>query len=159
MQITLEKRKDGSVVLRLKRNDGTSDWQKQQGPNAAFFPLHDLTHYAVETELGIGDAFYGLVAAGWTIAETGEGKRPGMPANALFVENVVGTLDTERASGSRWTAAEFNENTARFAAQGGRPVPRLLTDDELARIRKRRAELFEAWRSLASGASLELQFP
>ena len=68
MQITLEKRKDGSVVLRLKRNDGTSDWQKQQGPNAAFFPLHDLTHYAVETELGIGDAFYGLVAAGWTIA-------------------------------------------------------------------------------------------
>ena len=103
MQITLEKRKDGSVVLRLKRNDGTSDWQKQQGPNAAFFPLHDLTHYAVETELGIGDAFYGLVAAGWTIAETGEGKRPGMPANALFVENVVGTLDTERASGSRST--------------------------------------------------------
>ena len=159
MQITLEKRKDGSVVLRLTRSDGTSDWQKQQGPNAAFFPLHDLTHYAVETELGIGDAFYGLVAAGWTIAETGEGKRPGMPANALFVENVVGTLDTERASGSRWTAAEFNENTARFATQGGRPVPRLLTDDELARIRKRRAELFEAWRSLASGASLELQFP
>lgn len=159
MQITLEKRKDGSVVLRLTRSDGTTDWQKQQGPNAAFFPLHDLTHYAVETELGIRDAFYGLVAAGWTIAETGEGKRPGMPANALFVENVVGTLDAERASGSRWTAAEFNENTARFAAQGGRPAPRLLTDDELARIRKRRAELFEAWRSLESGASLELQFP
>ena len=159
MQITLEKRKDGSVVLRLTRSDGTTDWQMQQGPNAAFFPLHDLTHFAVETELGIRDAFYGLVAAGWTIAETGEGKRPGMPANALFVENVVGTLDAERASGSRWTAAEFNENTARFAAQGGRPAPRLLTDDELARIRKRRAELFEAWRSLESGASLELQFP
>jgi hypothetical protein len=159
VNIELSKRTDGSVILKFRRRDGSEDWQKQQGPNAAFFPLHDLTHYAVESELGITDAFYGLVAAGWTIAETGEGKRPGMPHNALFVENVVGTLDTERASGSRWTADEFNENTARFAAQGGRPAPRLLTDDELARIRKRRAELFAAWQELPPGRTLELSFP
>ena len=159
MNIELSKRSDGSVVLKFRRRDGSEEWQKQQGPNAAFFPLHDLTHYAVECELGITDAFYGLVASGWSIADTGEGKRPGMPPNALFVENVVGTLDTERASGSRWSAAEFNENTARFAAQGGRPAPRLLTDDELARIRKRRAELFAAWQELPPGRTLELDFP
>ena len=160
MRVTIEKRADGSVVLRLRRKDGTEDWQKQQGPQAAFFPLHDLTHYAVESVLEIGDAFYGLVASGWSIEDTtGKGRRGALPANALFVENVVGTLDTERASGSRWTADEFNENTARFAAQGGRPAPRRVADDELARIRKRRAELFRAWQELAPGRTLELDFP
>ena len=123
MQIEISKRADGSVVLKVRRQDGTEDWQKQSGPQAMFFPLHDLTHYAVESELGIHDAFYGLVASGWSIEDTtGKGKRGSLPLDAIFVENVVGTLDTERASCSRWTAAEFNENTARFAATNGRPA-------------------------------------
>src|SRR5687768_14365544 len=160
MQIELSKRVDGSVVVKLTRRDGTTDWQKQTGPQAMFFPLHDLTHYAVESELGISNAFYGLVASGWSIEDTtGKGKRGALPADAIFVENVVGTLDTERASGSRWTAAEFNENTSRFAAQGGRPAPRPLADDELARIRERRAELFAAWQELPAARTLDLTFP
>ena len=160
MNIEISKRSDGSVVLKFRRQDGTEDWQKQSGPQALFFPLHDLTHYSVESELDIRDAFCGLVAAGWSIEDTtGKGKRGPITANAVYVESVVGTLDTERASGSRWTAEEFNENTARFAAQGGRPAPRTLTDDELARIRKRRAELFAAWQELPAGRTLELTFP
>jgi hypothetical protein len=159
MKVTVDKRSDGSVVLKFRRKDGSEDWQKQQGPQAAFFPLHDLTHYAVETTLAIDNAFYGLVASGWSIEDTtGKGKRGPIPAEAIFVENVVGTLDTERASGSRWTAEEFNENTARFAANGGRPAPRQLTDDELARIRQRRAELFSAWQELPPGRTLVLEF-
>lgn len=160
MKVTLDKRKDGSVVLKFTREDGTEEWQKQQGPTAAFFPLHDLTHFSVEMELGIRNAFFGLVASGWSIEDTtGKGKRGAIPHDAIFVESVVGTLDTERASGSRWTAEEFNENNARQAAKGGRPAPRTLTDDDLGRIRKRRAELFSAWQELAPGRTLELSFP
>lgn len=159
LTILITKRTDGGAVLKCVRADGTETWQKQTGHQAAFFPLHDLTHYAVEVELGISDAFYGLIAAGWSIDDTtGKGTRGALPAGALFVENVVGTLDTERASGSRWTAEEFNENTGRCAASGGRPPPRRLTDDDLARIRKRRAELFERWRALPPGQSIELTF-
>lgn len=147
-------------MLRCTREDGTTTWQKQEGANAAFFPLHDLTHYAVETELGIRDAFYGLVAQGWEIEETtGKSPRGALPEIALFVENVVGTLDTERGSGSRWTAAEFNDSCARFAANGGRAAPRPLTDDELSLIRKRRAELFAQWSAVPVGQSLDLYFP
>jgi hypothetical protein len=159
LRIQITKRPDGGAVLKCVRADGTETWQKQTGHQAAFFPLHDLTHYAVESELAIRDAFYGLISAGWTIDDTtGKGARGALPADAVFVENVVGTLDTERASGSRWTAEEFNENTARFAANGGRPAPRRLTDDELGRIRKRRADLFEQWRKLPSGQMIELTF-
>jgi hypothetical protein len=159
LQIHLTKRADGSAVLKCLRADGSETWQKQRGKHAAFFALHDLTHYAVERELGIQDGFYGLIASGWSIEDTeGKGPRGPLPHDALFVENVVGTLDSERASGSRWTAEEFNENTGRFAASGGRPAPRALTDDELARVRKKRAELFAKWSALESGGVLTLMF-
>ena len=71
---------------------------------------------------------------------------------------MVGTLDSERASGTRWTAEEFNYALSLKATSDGRAVPRRLTDDDLARVRKRRAELFAAWRDLASGDTLELTF-
>ncbi len=159
MRIQITKRTDGGAVLKCVRADGTETWQKQQGHQAAFFPLHDLTHFAVETELGIRSAFYGLIASGWSIDETGaRGVAARLPPEAIFVESVVGTLDTERASGSRWTADEFNDSTARFAANGGRPAPRKLGDDELARIRQRRADLFARWTALEPGGMLELTF-
>jgi hypothetical protein len=159
LSIKITKRTDGSTVLKCVRADGTETWQKQQGLHAAFFARHDLTHFVVETELGVRTAFFGLIADGWTIEQTGQrGVGTKVHPDAIFVENVVGTLDSERASGSRWTADEFNENTARFAANGGRPVPRKVTDDELARIRQRRAELFSAWAALPAGETLELTF-
>ena len=159
MRVTLSKHPDGSVVLKCLRPDGSSTWQKQQ-KHAAFFPLHDLTHYAVESELGIANAFYGLIAAGWSIDDTeGQGPRGALPIEAIFVESVVGTLDAERASGSRWTADEFNDSLARHFARSGRPVPRVLTDAELARVRKRRAELFAAWHELPAGGAIDLTFP
>lgn len=156
----MTKRTDGGAVLKCVRADGSETWQKQHGPNAAFFPLHDLTHFAVESELGVHRAFYGLIADGWSIEDTtGKGARGALPPDAIFVENVVGTLDAEGGSGSRWTAEELNESTARFATSNGRAVPRRLSDDDLARIRRRRAELFERWRDLPQGETLELDFP
>jgi hypothetical protein len=157
--VQLTKRADGSSVLKCIRSDGTETWQKQQGSHAAFFALHDLTHYSVETELGIRDAFFGLVADGWSIEDTGQrGVAAKLPAAALFVEQVVGTLDMERASGSRWSAEEFNDALERKAKAEGRAMPRLLTDDELDRVRKRRAELFAEWQSLLAGGTLDLEF-
>jgi len=159
MRVQITKKKDGDSVLKCIRDDGTETWQKNTGRTAAFFPLHDLTHYAVETELGIRDAFFGVVADGWSIDETGQrGVATRLPPAALYVESVVGTLDAERASMARWTADEFNENIARHWAKSGKTPPRRLTDDELARIRKRRAELFEAWHELPDGGTLDLEF-
>jgi hypothetical protein len=157
--IEIVKDPDGSALLRMTRHDGSRVWQKQRGALARFFSLHDLTHYAVESVLAIGDAFFGLLASGWSIEETeGKGARGPLPVNALFVEAVVGALDTERASGSRWTAAEFNASLATHMARTGRTAPRQLTDDDLARIRRRRAELFQQWESLAPGAALILSW-
>ena len=159
LTVRITKRTDGGAVLKCVRADGSNTWQKQEGKQGAFFPLHDLTHFAVESELGVRNAFYGLIADGWSIDETtGKTPRGPLPPDALFVEGVVGTLDAERASGSRWTAEEFNDSAALHAKNSGRPAPRQLTDDELARIRKRRAELFTAWNELPTGQALDLAF-
>ena len=159
LRILLTKRTDGGAVLKCVRADGTTTWQKQEGAHAAFFPLHDLTHYSVETELRLSRAFFGLIDAGWSITDTeGRGPRGKLPSDAQLAEWVVGQLDAERASSARWTAAEFMENAVRYFARAGVRVPRELTDDDLWRIRKRRAELFERWHGLPPDATLELPF-
>jgi hypothetical protein len=159
LTIHLTKRTDGGAVIKCTRVDGTETWQKQEGAHAAFFPLHDLTHYSVESELGLRSAFFGLIAQGWSITDTeGRGPRGPLPSDAQFAEWLVGQFDAERASSARWTAAEFIENGERYFARTGTPMPRTITDDELWRIRKRRAELFAQWHDLAPGTTLQLTF-
>jgi hypothetical protein len=73
--VQLVKRADGGSALRCRRADGSVSWQTHQGQQAAFFPGHDLTHFAVESELPGTIAFYGLIAAGWDIEDTtGKGR-------------------------------------------------------------------------------------
>jgi hypothetical protein len=154
------KRKDGGALLRCVRADGSATWQRQDDNRAAFFPLHDLIHYAVETELGFGRGFYGLIAGGWDIADTtGKGARGRLPDEAIEVEYVVGSLGAERTGASARTAEEFNHLAAVFAKTRGRPKPRQLTDAELTRVRSRIDELSVRWRALPPGATLELTFP
>jgi hypothetical protein len=76
LAIQIEKRADGRATLRCTRGDGSVTWQVQRARHAAFFPLHDLTHYAVETVLGFRRGFFGLIADGWDIDDTtGKGRR------------------------------------------------------------------------------------
>ena len=156
----MTRRADGGSVLRCERADGTVTWQRLDGPQAAFFPMHDLTHFAVETVLGTTQGFFGLVAAGWDIADTtGKGTRGPLPAEAMAIERIVGFLDVERGTGGAWSAEEFNEQMRNAtAAADKRDQFRALTEDELSRIRSRRRELFGEWHRLGPGGSLELVF-
>jgi hypothetical protein len=156
LTIRIKKKADGSAALSCRRADGSVTWQRQEGTRGAFFPLHDLTHYAVETELGLDQAFYGLVAAGWGFSDFGAPwPRGAMPAQAGMAELIVGFLDTERASGTIWAAADFNDKAALH--QSGGEVR--LTDAELRRIRSTRRQLFDRWHALPAGETLELVFP
>jgi len=153
LRIQITKRADGGGVLRCVREDGSYTWQKQTSRHAPFFALHDLTHFAVESTLGFRRGFFGLIAQGWDIEDTtGQGSRGPLPDEAAEVEHIVGFLDGERGSGTLWTAGDYN----RFLPEW-RPM-RHLTDESLARVRARRAELFAEWSAVAPGATLELRF-
>jgi hypothetical protein len=159
LKIQFTKRADGGAVLRCIRADSSITWQRNDDQNARFFPLHDLTHYAVETELGFARGFLGLIAEGWNIEETtGKTTRGGLPNEALEVEYIVSAFSAERAGDTVASAAEFNELAATFANAKGMRSPRKLSDDDLARVRSRFDELAAKWRSLPQGATLELAF-
>jgi hypothetical protein len=158
LRIQITKRPDGSGVLRCVRADGSVTWQKQER-HAAFFGLHDLTHFAVESTLGFRRGFFGLIAEGWDMEDTtGQGPRGPLPDEAAEVEYFVGSFDAERAGGKTWTADEFKEHSALHAASSGRAKPRRLTDEDLARVRARRDELFRDWFALAAGGTLEVEY-
>lgn len=154
MRIQITKKANGAGVLRCVRADGSVTWQKQTDRHAAFFALHDLTHFAVETTLGYRRGFFGLIAEGWEIEDTtGKGARGPLPPEAAEVESIVGLFDAERAGGQIWTVEEFNE----FAAIQIKGV-RTLSADEIARVKKKRSELFQQWFAVAPGEALELAF-
>ncbi len=152
MRVQITKKADGSGVLRCIRADGSVTWQKQTDRHAAFFALHDLTHFAVETTLGYRRGFFGLIAEGWEIEDTtGKGARGPLPPEAGEVELIVGLFFTEGAGGVIWTADEFNE----YAVMKG---ARALSADEIARVKKKRSELFQQWSAVTPGATFELPY-
>lgn len=156
--IRLKKNPDGTVALSCTRPDGSVTWQRHRGAQAGFFPLHDLTHYAVETVLAEHQGFWSLVALGWNLTDFGQPwPRGPLPPEAEAVERVVGLLDAERASGTRCTAGELNEQLA-LAARTLDRAGIAVTDAQLGRIRGERRRLFEAWQSVPAGEALVLHF-
>jgi len=56
MIIEIRKGRDGPPSLTCIRADGSRTWARMH----PFFPLHDLTHLAVESVMGFDQAFFGL---------------------------------------------------------------------------------------------------
>ena len=159
LKIRIKKNADGSAALTLVRPDGTTTWQKQNGKLGRFFPLHDLTHYSVETALGYTNAFYGLVASGWDIGDfTTPWPRGRVPLQGSHSETIVGTFDLERSMGTELSSDELNDQIRKSSDLQGIEPPPPLSDDEIARVRALRAEMFGKWGALAPGEALEIPF-
>jgi len=148
MRIELKKGKDGRDSLACVRDDGSRTWAKLH----PFFPMHDLTHCAVESVLGFRNAFFGLVASGWEIDDfAARGAAQRMPAEALWAEHIVGMFDLERASGQVLSARDMNALLPAGCHQ--------LTDIELAAIKRLRGRLAQQWTSMAPGETMAVSFP
>ncbi len=165
MQIRFTKKRDGTTTLTCVRDDGTVTGQRQK--HGFFFVPHDLGHYAIETTLDLRLAFWGLLnSRGWEITDFGTPwprgpMPPAMIGDAMLAEHLAGMLDRERdGSLEPQTAHEANAMlAAQFAQLPGAPSPRVVTDEELSRIRATLAQLLARWRAVPPGESLELTFP
>lgn len=159
MKIEIAKHPNGKGVLRCTRSDGSVAWQRQSERHAVHFVHHDITHYVAESELGLTQAFFGLVAAGWEIDDTtGQGARGPLPNEAILAEHLVGLLDIERATLDQWPAAYILEQLRAAGVPSLETHADRITDAALARIRARRAELSAAWHDLPDGGTLVLPF-
>ncbi len=153
LQIELKKVSAERSALTCRRPDGTATWLRVP----SFFPLHDLTHFAVESELGLREGFFGLIAAGWNLEDfTQAGVAARLPVEGLLAENLVGNIERldDDLSETEFSAALTDSLTAQ-----GLPPYRRVAAVELARIRAQRAALIVQWRALPVGETLRLAFP
>ena len=178
LRILFAKAKDASSqdVLTCIRKDGSRTWSKLH----AAFPIHDMTHYAVESEVGARDGFFGLLAQGWDIGDFAvPEQRARMPLEALWVEHVVGIIWREYVTREATSYADFESAiTATLAAlrdsigrnakrQGPRAryseadlaiLERRISEAERARIMARIGELAGAWARMPRGETMEIAF-
>jgi len=156
MRIQLKKSRDGPATLACVRPDGSRTWGKEH----SFFPVHDLTHCAVESVLGFDQAFFGLIATGWEIddfAKPGASRR--MPFQAIVAEHVVGVFDRERALPAPLTVAEFNETVVASLPPAHRDAFKQLSDAQVSHVRELRSGLEARWYALPAGATMKVEFP
>jgi hypothetical protein len=159
VKVGLKKAKDGRPAVTFVRDDGS----RTSGRLGAgdFGPVHDLTHYAVETTLGLRHGFYGLLAQGWNIPDfevKGAGRR--LPDEAIVAECIVGQLTNVVFGGREVTTADFNW-LVREAVVALRPAAAVPAIDDTAfrALRERLAVLLDRWRALPPGGTLELDYP
>lgn len=151
-------KKDANApVLTCIRDDGSTTWSKM--PYGGFFPRHDLMHYTVETTLGFREAFFGLIASGWSIesfTEPGAAKR--LPLEARYAEFLVEQLEREHRFGEASNAESFNTTIAESIRQGGVTRLRPVLQKELDTIRTRFEGLLARYAALPDGKQLELKW-
>jgi hypothetical protein len=152
LQIELKKISAERASLACRRPDGSVTWSRVP----SFFPFHDLTHYVVESELGLQQGFFGLIAAGWELVDfTEPGVAARLPSEALVAENLVGTVER---LGDDSSVAEFANALADSLTTQNLPAFRALSAAELTRIRSKRHTLMAQWRALPVGETLRLDF-
>ena len=156
MLIQLKKGRDGPATLACVRGDGSRTWGKEH----PFFPVHDLTHCAVESVLGFDQAFFGLIAKGWDIDDFAKPHASRtMPFQAIVAEHVVGVFDRERALPAPLSVVDFNENLFASLPALERDAFQPLTDAQISRVRELRSTLEARWHALPVGATLVVEFP
>jgi hypothetical protein len=156
MQIRLTRLTNERHRLELKRDDGTREARELETRSTL---LHDLVHYAVESEAGLKASFYGRLANGetydamTTVPATG----PEASQTEIVVVRIQGI-----AKNDTWSAVDperFVEDVlAAFRAVGAEP-PAWLTSDLVIRVQERLRRVQGQWRATPFHQTLTLDFP
>jgi hypothetical protein len=156
MQIRLTRLTNERHRLELVRDDGTRESRELETRSTL---LHDLVHYAVESEAGLKASFYGRLARGetydamTTVPATG----PEAAQTEIVVVRIQGI-----AKNDTWSAVDpqsFVEAiAAAFRVVGDEP-PAWLTGNLVVRVRERLRRVQGQWRATPFHQTLSLEFP
>jgi hypothetical protein len=166
MQITITKGATGDLIEAL-RSDGTS--VRTHFPKKGPLP-HDAVHFVVESELGIVEGFWGMVAAGRHPEEIQHIAKAAGHASASRARTpdpaIIPIVQAERIvecfEADLWGGGSDGDTFRDLVRAGCEQslVPDLLIDDEaIARVRGRLAELRNRWAVLPVGGIYSLEWP
>lgn len=153
MKVEFKKGKDKDTLV-CTRDDGTTTWMT----TTAFFTVHDLAHFAIETKMNFKQGFYGLLAHGMNITDF-ENKQKfnprEMPAQAMHAEHLVNLLMTELSDGN--LIDDFQKNFDDACARSGF-ASITFEPAKLEELRQELSRLLSEWHTLPVGHSLLLKF-
>jgi len=140
----------------IVRDDGTREAHEMETRSTL---LHDLVHYAVETEAGLRASFYGRLASGATYEALMTG--PAASPEAMQTESVVVRVQGI-AKNDSWRSVDPEDFAAAIAA-GFRALeqepPAWLSADLIVRVRDRLRHVLGQWRATPFHQALELELP
>lgn len=142
--------------LEFVRDDGTRESRELETRSAL---LHDLVHYAVETEAGLNASFFGQIASGKTYAQLTD--EPSNDAEAMQTEGVVARIQG-LAKDDAWSHVDpkaLAESIAAGFLSLGHEPPAWLNADSLGRVRERLRRVQGQWRATPFHQTLTLEFP
>lgn len=136
--------------LAIVRADGSSESRDLETRSLL---LHDLIHYAVESEAGVRTGFYGALAAGASLSD------PGMlGGERLVVEQVVGAFTGAQKEAPPLPPKAFVARLSAFIIATGGVPPAWLDANYVSAVRDRLRRLEGQWRATAFGESMCLEF-
>lgn len=155
----LKKRADARAQLVLIREDG-SHTLGTIGPSDGFGPVHDLTHFAIESTLGLDEGFLGMCASGWEIADFEvKGTAHRLPREAVFAEIAAGELSRQLIMRQVSSLEDFlwaiDLSLTKQAEGFARPD---ISEAQFATILARINEEWARWRALAPNGTLQLSY-
>ena len=129
------------------RPDGTRDQREFETRSLL---LHDLVHFAVESEAKVRGGFYGTLADGANY----DAPRPG--GEAALIENVVGPI--QGGLKGEIDPDRFAARLREVLASLDFTPPDWLTPDFMRRVLERLRQLQGQWRATPFGQAMELRF-
>lgn len=138
-----------------RRPDGTGEAIEMETRSLL---LHDLLHYAVESEAGLKGSFYGILGriGGYEELQVAGGAALG--GEIAITERVVGAL-TGALQHEGLDDEAFCAQVSEFLDIYDERAPRWFTPYFVAAVRERMRQLVGRWKATPFGQPMELAFP
>jgi hypothetical protein len=155
MEIRFIKKVEGNHIISCRRKDGSETWMQI----SSFFVIHDLCHYAVETELNMQHAFYGMLAAGTNISdfELPKNQRTfDLTDEAIAAEQIVNLLTIEYNQGKMENFIDELHNL--YDRNKAGDFLAVINEMQLTAVRNSFESLANQWQGLSEGESILLRY-
>ena len=137
-----------------RRADGTGEAIEMETRSLL---LHDLAHYAVESEAGLKGSFYGILAKIGGYQELSVNGGAALGGEIAITERIVGALQGAMTR-EEFDEAAFQSEVADYLSLFDDPPPRWFTPAFVAAVRECLRQLTGRWKATPFGETMELEF-
>jgi hypothetical protein len=137
-----------------RRKDGTGEAIEMETRS---FLMHDLAHYALESEAGLKGSFYGILERIGGYEELSVGGGVALGGEIAITERVVGALQGALAE-EDIDAEAFAAQVRQYLELFDERTPRWLTPALVLSVRERMRQLLGRWKATPFGGTMPLEF-